>query len=381
MVRVVTLRGHYENNGDLVFEISGDLPESSIRSEGQISLDIVENKVVWKKNNVMFPQGFMVSGGRGLLSAIFCFHPTLSAIGSKLELGIQDESQDEEERITVKTNLPINEKIRLLLSNMWMLPKLKWEIDEKTLGDSIISDGNPTQPLAYGAGLDSGAAIAMFGKYSTPYHIVTLDSEVRQGTESILEQFGGCLCETNVKLAYSISGFPHWCCPYIPALLAGSTTCSTGTIIESQFLRDEKEYNDSRNNLWLESMRISGLIPTPIYFHSEYNNARIISHFKLEEVVAGNCIEEWGYSKKALRKAVLLAPFNDRYIEVIEELEANGVVLDPKSTYSEDSKMLSSITLAASLIKNPGKSITVRNLQSITGFRGNPWVTRPTLKA
>ena len=122
--------------------------------------------------------------------------------------------------------------------------------------------------------------------------------EVRQGTESILEQFGGCLCETNVKLAYSISGFPHWCCPYIPALLAGSTTCSTGTIIESQFLRDEKEYNDSRNNLWLESMRISGLIPTPIYFHSEYNNARIISHFKLEEVVAGNCIEEWGYSKR-----------------------------------------------------------------------------------
>ena len=66
MVRVVTLRGHYENNGDLVFEISGDLPESSIRSEGQISLDIVEKRVVWKKNNVRFPQGFMVSGGRGL---------------------------------------------------------------------------------------------------------------------------------------------------------------------------------------------------------------------------------------------------------------------------------------------------------------------------
>ena len=49
MVRVVTLRGHYENNGDLVFEISGDLPESSIRSEGQISLDIAENGCMEEK--------------------------------------------------------------------------------------------------------------------------------------------------------------------------------------------------------------------------------------------------------------------------------------------------------------------------------------------
>jgi hypothetical protein len=320
MGRVVTLTGSYDNDGNLILELAGDLPKSSIRSEGQRPLEIIDNKILWKKNDVMFPKGFMVSGGRGLLSAIFCFHPTLSAIGSTMEIGIKDTEQSDTGRTTIKTNLPINDEIRTLLSNIWMLPKLDWEVNVNVLEDSISSDGNPSHPLAYGAGLDSGAAIAMFGKFTTPYHIVPLNSDVREGTKTILKKFNGCLCETNLKLAYSISGFPHWCSPYIPALLAGSSSCSTGTIFEAQFLSDGREFRDTRSNLWIEAMRMTGLNPTPIYFHSEFNNAKLVTHFKLEELVAGNCIEEWGHSKKALRKAILLSPFNGKYIKIIEEL-------------------------------------------------------------
>lgn len=371
----LNLMGSYSKSGDLLFQISGDLPKSSFRSEGRLAIDIMEKKVVWKLNKVMFPNGFVVSDGRGLLSAIFCFHPTLSAIGSTLEIGDKNISKNDKV-VKVSTNLEIPEEIEELLSNQWMLPKIEWVRCGETLHDSLVTGKNPSQPLAYGGGLDSGAAAAMFGEFTTPYHIVTLDTEVREGTNQILQRYNGCLCESNLKLLYSIPGFPHWCCPYIPALIAGSTTCSTGTIIESQFLRDEKEYIDSRGNLWLTAMKMTGLIPTPIYFHSEFTNSKIVTSVGLQKAVAGNCVDEWGITKKSLRKAILLAPFDESYLAVIERLESEGIVLNPKSTYDEDAKMLSSITLAASLISNKGGSKSLKNLSSIKSFRENPWATK-----
>ena len=375
MEHTINLFGAYLSNGDLVFEISGDLPTLSFRSEGKIELNINDKRVIWKKNDVMFPSGFMVGNGRGLLAAIFSFHPTLSAIGSTMELGLESDSENQE-RVTVKTNLEINESIKKLLSNKWMLPKIDWIQDDVILKDSLTSSQNPIQSLAYGGGLDSGAAIAMFGEYTTPYHIVTIDSDVRKGTLDILKLYNGCVCESNLKLIYSISGFPHWCCPYIPALLSGSTSCSTGTILESQFTQDGKEYRDTRNNLWLGAMRMTGLIPTPIYFHSEFTNAKIVVFQGLQNKVAGNCIEEWGYSKKALRKAIILSSFDDTFFDFIDLIEEYGIILNPGPIYNQDAAHISSLTMAASLIKNPSHSKSVNNLQSITGFVNNSWAVK-----
>jgi hypothetical protein len=55
----------------------------------------------------------------------------------------------------------------------------------------------------------------------------------------------------------------------------------------------------------------------PLSCHSEYTNAYIVAKSGLTHLIAGNCTDEWGFGFKALRKAVLLRPFEESYEEVL----------------------------------------------------------------
>jgi hypothetical protein len=91
-------------NGDLVFTIGGDLPEKSYRGEGRLALDLLQRRCVIEKNDDFFTNGFDVSNGRGLLAALFMFHPTWNALGSYKEM-IHMGFEPSTTVTTVRTNL------------------------------------------------------------------------------------------------------------------------------------------------------------------------------------------------------------------------------------------------------------------------------------
>ena len=147
------------SNGDLVFTIRGDLPEKSYRGEGRLALDLLERKCVIERNDDYFTNGFNVSNGRGLLAALFMFHPTWNALGSYKEM-IHMGFEPSTEITTVRTNLDCPPEMLELLKNDWMLPNLRFESVAESSTDEAAD--KPLKPsLAFGGGLDSGAAISI----------------------------------------------------------------------------------------------------------------------------------------------------------------------------------------------------------------------------
>ena len=81
----ISLMQSVSSNGDLIFTIEGDLPEKSYRGEGRFVVDLLNQHCVIENNPNYFSNGFDLSNGRGLLAALFIFHPTWNAIGSYKE--------------------------------------------------------------------------------------------------------------------------------------------------------------------------------------------------------------------------------------------------------------------------------------------------------
>ena len=68
--------------GNLIFSIKGDIPEKSFRGEGRFVVDLLNQDCVIENNKDYFVNGFDLTNGRGLLAALFIFHPTWNALGS-----------------------------------------------------------------------------------------------------------------------------------------------------------------------------------------------------------------------------------------------------------------------------------------------------------
>ena len=361
-------------NGDLVFTISGDLPEKSYRGEGRFVVDLLNQSCVIEKNESYFINGFDLSNGRGLLAALFIFHPTWNAIGSYKEM-IHMGFQPAEGRTTIRTNMRCPPKMLEILGNDWMLPNLDFDFipDEGDPAHKSVKH-EPKPSLAFGGGLDSGAAISLLKSSVDSYYITNSSPcTVRKGIEDILAKFSGNVINTNVKTLYSVSGFPHWMIPYVPSMIRGDEHCLTGSILESQYLRDGYGYNNSSGNLWLKLLNITGVEALPLSCHSEYTNAFIVAKSGLAEPIAGNCTDEWGFGYKALRKAVLLRPFVEEYEEVLLGLEERGFVLNPKYKFSQPSKMLTSTSKSALLTPLTSKSKSIQVLRNFEQHSLLPW--------
>jgi hypothetical protein len=94
-------------------------------------------------------------------------------------------------------------------------------------------------------------------------------------------------------------------------------------------------------------LKLSGVEALPLSCHSEYTNAYIVAKSGLTHLIAGNCTDEWGFGFKALRKAVLLRPFEESYEEVLRTIEDSGFIISPKFKFSQPSKMLTSTSKSA----------------------------------
>lgn len=361
-------------NGDLVFTIGGDLPKKSYRGEGRYVVDLNQTSCVIEKNAAYFSSGFDLSNGRGLLAALFMFHPTWNAVGSYKEM-IHMGFEPSESITTVETNLSCPPEMLEILKNDWMLPNLRF---------SFVTDSQPTESgvntpekkpsLAFGGGLDSGAAICLLKDNVDSYYITNSSPcNVREGIEQILDRFSGHIIHTNVKSLYSVTGFPHWMIPYVPSMLRGDRHCLTGSILESQYLRDGLGYNNSSGNLWIKMLQMAGVEALPLSCHSEYTNAFIVAESGLTEQIAGNCTDEWGYGYKALRKAVLMRPFHEAYESVLLELEERGFVIEPKIKFSQPSKMLTSTSRAALSTESSSASKSINNLRKFGPHSELPW--------
>ena len=93
----------------------------------------------------------------------------------------------------------------------------------------------------------------------------------------------------------------------------------------------------------------------------------------LSELIAGNCTDEWGFGYKALRKAVLLRPFDESYEEVLRVLEGQGFVISPKFKFSQPSKMLTSTSKSALLTSSKSNSQSIQNLRNFEAHSLLPW--------
>ena len=370
----ISLMQSVSSNGDLIFTIEGDLPEKSYRGEGRFVVDLLNQHCVIENNPNYFSNGFDLSNGRGLLAALFIFHPTWNAIGSYKEM-IHMGFEPPTEITTVRTNMRCSPKMLELLKNDWMLPNLEFEF--VSVGDNPLNTQNnvPLKPsLAFGGGLDSGAAISLLEDSVDSFYITNSSPfAVRKGIEEILGKFSGHVIHTNVKTLYSVSGFPHWMIPYIPSMIRGDGFCLTGSILESQYLRDGYGYNNSSGNLWIKLLKLTGVEALPLSCHSEYTNAYIVAKSGLSELIAGNCTDEWGFGYKALRKAVLLRPFDESYEEVLRVLEGQGFVISPKFKFSQPSKMLTSTSKSALLTSSKSNSQSIQNLRNFEAHSLLPW--------
>tara|TARA_B110000483_G_scaffold110251_2_gene134252 strand:+ start:1127 stop:2482 length:1356 start_codon:yes stop_codon:yes gene_type:complete len=359
--------------GDLVFTIKGDLPEKSYRGEGRFVVELLNQQCVIENNKQYFVNGFDLTNGRGLLAALFIFHPTWNALGSYKEM-IHMGFEPSKEITTVRTNMDCPKEMLELLQNDWMLPNLRFEFisEHKTVS---LTTKTPLKPsLAFGGGLDSGAAISLL-EHSVDSFYITNSSpcDVRLGIGEILEMFSGHVIHTNVKTLYSVTGFPHWMIPYIPSMVRGDDFCLTGSILESQYLRDGYGYNNSTGNLWVKMLKMAGVEALPLSCHSEYTNAYIVAKSGLSELIAGNCTDEWGFGFKALRKAVLLRPFDEYYEEILLSIEERGFVIDPKLKFSQPSKMLTSTSKSAILTSSQSASQSIQNLKKFGHHSNLPW--------
>lgn len=361
-------------NGNLLFSIDGDLPSKSFRGEGRLEVDLVSNRCEVEMNEKYFSSGYHLSNGRGLLAALFIFHPTWNALGSYKEM-IHMGFQPSTEITKVRTNLDCPNHMLELLKNDWMLPNLEFEFvgDEPPENQSIHNKPS----LAYGGGLDSGAAISLLKNEVDSFYIANSSPcDVREGTIHILNKFSGHIIHTNVRRLYSTTGFPHWMIPYVPSLLRGDKYCLTGSILESQYLRDGAGYNNSSGNLWIKLLSQCGVTALPLSCHSEYTNAFIVAKSGLEEHIAGNCTDEWGFGYKALRKAVLLRPFNERYESVLKAIEERGYVLAPQLKFAQPSKMLTSTSKAAIQTSLDSTSKSIKNLRNFESHSKLPWALK-----
>lgn len=368
----VTLLCTVSENGNLIFSIDGDLPRKSYRGEGKLELDLVSKSCEIEGNEAYFSSGYHLSGGRGLLAALFIFHPTWNALGSYKEM-IHMGFKPTDKKTIVRTNLDFPDHMVDLLSNDWMLPNLEFEyIGDKEKRMDLETENKPS--LAYGGGLDSGAAISLLQDDVDSYYIANSSPcDIRQGTRHILNNYSGNVIHTNVRRLYSTTGFPHWMIPYVPSLLRGDKYCLTGSILESQYLRDGAGYNNSTGNLWIRLLRQCGVTALPLSCHSEYTNAFIVAKSGNIDHIAGNCTDEWGYGYKALRKAVLLRPFEERFESIINDIESKGFVLSPKFKFTQPSKMLTSISKSAIMTASTSTSKSVNILRKFEPHSNLPW--------
>ena len=367
----VSLICSLSENGNLVFAIEGDLPSKSFRGEGRLEVDLVSKKCEIEMNEDYFSSGYYLSNGRGLLAALFMFHPTWNALGSYKEM-IHMGFEPPTSITKVRTNLDCPPQMLELLKNDWMLPFLEFEYIGSEQSAKTLGNNKPS--LAYGGGLDSGAAISLLKEEVDSFYIANSSPcDVREGINHILNKFSGHIIHTNVRRLYSTTGFPHWMIPYVPSLLRGDRYCLTGSILESQYLRDGAGYNNSSGNLWIKLLGKCGVTALPLSCHSEYTNAYIVAKSGLVKFIAGNCTDEWGFGYKALRKAVLLRPFDESYEEVLKTLENKGFVITPKLKFSQPSKMLTSTSKSALLTSPKSSSQSIQNLRKFDAHSLLPW--------
>lgn len=368
----ITLLCSVSENGNLIFSIDGDLPNKSYRGEGKLEIDLVSKECEIESNEGYFSSGYHLSGGRGLLAALFIFHPTWNALGSYKEM-IHMGFKPADKKTVVRTNLDFPDHMVELLNNDWMLPNLEFEyIGDEEKREASETENKPS--LAYGGGLDSGAAISLLQDDVDSFYIANSSPcDIRQGTRHILNKYSGNVIHTNVRRLYSTTGFPHWMIPYVPSLLRGDRYCLTGSILESQYLRDGAGYNNSSGNLWIRLLRQCGVTALPLSCHSEYTNAFIVAKSGNILQIAGNCTDEWGYGYKALRKAVLLRPFEERFESVINDIESKGYILSPKLKFSQPSKMLTSTSKSAIMTASESESESIKILKQFEAHSNLPW--------
>ena len=360
-------------NGDLIFTIDGDLPAKHYRGEGRFVVELLNQHCVIENNTEFFINGFDLSNGRGLLAALFIFHPTWNALGSYKEM-IHMGFEPSNKISTIKTNMSCPVEMLELLKNDWMLPNLRFEFISEDIVDPVTEPSKLRPALAYGGGLDSGAAISLLQNTVDSFYITNSSPcNVRTGIQEILDKFSGNVIHTNVKTLYSVSGFPHWMIPYTPSMLRGDDYCLTGSILESQYLRDGYGYNNSTGNLWIKMLQLSGMEALPLSCHSEFTNAYIVAKSGNARLIAGNCTDEWGFGYKALRKAILLRPFDEYYEKVLETIESKGFVISPKFKFSQPSKMLTSTSKSAVLTPMDSKSQSIQNLRRFEAHSLLPW--------
>ena len=369
----ISLMQSVSSKGDLIFTLKGELPEKHFRGEGRFVVELLNQQCVIENNTDFFINGFDLTNGRGLLAALFIFHPTWNALGSYKEM-IHMGFEPSIKITTVQTNMSCSNEMLELLQNDWMLPNLRFEFLSNDDIDSHTNKVSLKPTLAYGGGLDSGAAISLLENAVDSFYITNSSPcNVRTGIQEILDKFSGHVIHTNVKTLYSVSGFPHWMIPYVPSMIRGDNFCLTGSILESQYLRDGYGYNNSSGNLWIKMLKLSGVEALPLSCHSEFTNAYIVANSGLSELIAGNCTDEWGVGYKALRKAVLLRPFDESYEGVLQIIEEQGFVISPKFKFSQPSKMLTSTSKSALLTTGNSASRSIQNLRNFEPHSLLPW--------
>jgi len=373
MVMAISLMQALSPEGNLTFTLEGELPVKNYRGEGRFVVELLNQQCVIENNENYFVNGFDLSNGRGLLAALFIFHPTWNALGSYKEM-IHMGFEPSNEITTIQTNMGCSNEMLELLQNDWMLPNLRFEFVLDA--EEVVSEPKVRlkPSLAFGGGLDSGAAISLLKDSVDSFYITNSSPcDVRLGIKKVLGMFSGNVIHTNIKTLYSVTGFPHWMIPYVPSMLRGDMFCLTGTVLEAQYLRDGYGYKNATGNLWIKMLNLAGLKALPLCCHSEYTNAYIVAKSGFMNLITGNCTDEWGVGYKGLRKAILLRPFDEYYEEIIASIEAEGFIISPKFKFSQHSKFLTSTSKSAILTPLDSTSLSISHLRNFEPHSLLPW--------
>jgi len=347
------------------------------RSEGKKRVRLVENTLRVRLDSPFF-QNFQKSnlcGDNLALIGIVAFAPIFSLRACPNEAKGSPDFEEKIQRLTLQTNFEVSASLKQSLKNVWLLPNIEFECFRKDFSANAPLV-NARQSLAWGGGLDSSAALCIFQGLVDPYILTAFGGLKGEGSPSIASQFKVSVIESNIKSLFDVSGFPMWLAPTIPALLRNDNVCVTGTILEAMFTQDGLSYRDNTKNKWATLFHKRGKFH-PIYYQSEYLNAKILHEKGIFREVCGDFISVWGKSLKSLRKAIYAAALDPELgFKFLHEIEALGIAIRDISRFSEQSKLLNSVMEATRSIESCGNSISLNCLKQQESCFTGPWATK-----
>lgn len=272
-----------------------------VRCEGTKTIALVNDTLLIKNRYTPVHNDFLA------LIFILAFHPII-------------DSED-----TVEIRFPFK-----VSRNFYNTIKVKWILPNIIINDTHLQNDKPiyensTKVLCYGGGMDSLSVKLMLNGYNDVKYIHQVD----KFDENVHNENDLIYLETNIRTLYSVYGLPLWVSIMICGIINNCKEMYCGAQLTSSYLLDGNEYKDRTKNLWLTRvMKNINIDVCTFTFMTEINNAQVVYYYdKYSDVkfcsISSNSVGKCHKCTKCLRKFLLMATFDKRYIKDVDMFDLN----------------------------------------------------------